>query len=223
MTCQDIDECATANGGCSAACANSPGAFECYAPPSCAVVKQKVPTFTSGDVTLYLGGDASKPWRAFCTTVGVEYLSLTSAANYAQYSSPGSNVRTTYTKLRIIPAANGGSIDIDDKTYATSTGSLDHDGTTVTSMAYGCAMDCEGSSSASGVASIDLTGTPFVVTETFANRGSSAQGTSNVQGGGRIVSLTGGGNCGWRGPQPVPYNPFNSIGSMAILELGYSP
>jgi hypothetical protein len=36
MTCHDIDECATANAGCPAACQNTPGDFLCYAPATCA-------------------------------------------------------------------------------------------------------------------------------------------------------------------------------------------
>ena len=222
MTCADVDECMVAT-TCPAACLNKAGTFECYAPQTCADVKAKIPSFVMGNVTLYLGGNAQQPWTAFCATSGKEYLSLTSAANYAQYSrDSGADVRTTYTKIRIVPGAVA-VVDIDDKSYATSTGSLPHGADTVTSMPYAVAMDCEGSGNASGVASIDLANTPFVVNDPFETRGSGAAGSSTVQNGGRQVQITGGGNCGWRSPAPAPFNPYNSIGSSPILELAYVP
>lgn len=223
FTCADVDECAVA-ATCPAACLNKPGTFECYAPQTCADVKAKIPSFTMGNVTLYLGGNAARPWTAFCAANGKEYLSLSSANNYAQYSrDSGADVRTTYTKIRIVPNATSAVVDIDDKTYATSTGSLMHGSDTVTSMPYGVAMDCEGSGNASGVAAIDLAGTPFVVNDPFETRGSGAAGSSNVQNGGRQVQISGGGNCGWRSPAPAPFNPYNSIGPSPILELSYAP
>lgn len=223
MTCANVDECAAAD-TCPAACLDKPGSFECYAPQTCADVKAKVPTFTTGDVTLYLGGDPDRPWTAFCAANGKEYLTLTSAANYAQYTrDPGADVRTTYTKIRIVPGTSGALVDIDDKTFASSMGSLMHGGDTVTSMPYGVAMDCEGADSDTGIASIDLAGTPFVVSDPFETRGADADGTSNVMNGGRQVTLTGGGNCGWRSPAPAPFNPYNSIGTAEILDLAYAP
>lgn len=223
MTCADVDECA-AVASCPAACLNKPGSFECYAPQTCADVKAKRPTFTTGDVTLYLGGDPARPWTAFCAANGKEYLSLSSAANYAQYTrDPGVDVRTTYTKIRIVPGTTGAVVDIDDKTFATSTGMLMHGGDMVTAMPYGVAMDCEGEDSELGVAAIDLANTPFVVSDPFETRGANAAGGSNAMNGGRQVTLTGGGNCGWRSPAPAPFNPYNSIGTAEILDLAYSP
>jgi hypothetical protein len=224
MSCGDIDECAVAT-ACPAACLNLNGSFECYVPQTCEDVKAKVPGFTSGDVTLYLGGAPARPWTAFCAANGNEYLSLTSAMNYSQYTrDPGADVRTTFTKIRIIPG-NGmaAMIDIDDKTYSASTGSLPHGGETVTSMPYGVAMDCENGPSPTGVAEMDLAGTKFAISDPFENRGSSPQGSSVVQNNGRRVSLVGGGNCGWRSPAPAPFNPFNSIGPSPILDLTYAP
>ena len=143
MTCADVDECMLA-ATCSAACLNKPGTFECYVPQTCADVKAKIPSFVTGNVTLYLGGNAARPWTAFCATNGKEYLSLSSANNYAQYSrDDGADVRSTYTKIRIVPGTTA-LVDIDDKTFATSTGSLTHGGDTVTSMPYAVAMDCQG-------------------------------------------------------------------------------
>ncbi len=222
LTCVDLDECLTSNGGCAATCANTSGSFECYAPQHCSDVTAMEPSFSTGEVTLYVDGDPEKPWTAFCDASGSEYLSLTSP-NFSQYSRGGTDVRTTFTKIRVLVSTGSFVVDIDDKTFTTSTGSLMHSGTLVTSMPYAVAMDCEGSNNQSGVAAIDLTGTPFVVTDPFENRGSAAAGGSTVAEGGRRVTLTGGGNCGWRAPAPAPFNPFNTIGSSPILDLGYAP
>lgn len=220
MTCVDVDECTAGTSGCPAACENTGGGFACYAPRTCAELAQHVPGFTGGDVTLYAGGDAAKPWPAFCSASQLEYLAVPAASNYAQYTrDPGADVRTSYARIRIDPGTL--AVDIDDKTYAQSMGALTHGGETVTSMPYGVAMDCEGNNSQTGVASIDLSGTPFVVSDSFEVGGASARGSVDVNG--RMWSLTGGGNCGWQAPAPAPYNPFNSIGPAPILELAYQP
>jgi hypothetical protein len=232
MTCRDVDECATANGGCPAACMNTPGDVVCYAPATCVEVKAHVPAATDGAYTLYLTGDAAKPWKAFCaamTTTPLEYLSLT-GANSAQYSqggaSPGMDVKTTYMKVRFDPATL--KIDISDRRFATSQGTLAHSnsGMNVTSMPFGVAMDCRGNNSSAGVASIDLTATSFALTgpTEFAaggnKSGSSIQLTSNNQ----RATITGGGFCGWNGPTGLPNDPFNdNVTSGALLKVVYQP
>jgi len=232
MTCRDVDECAMGNGGCAAACQNTPGSVVCYAPATCADVKSHVAAAADGPYTLYLTADAGKPWTAFCAamaTTPLEYLSLT-GANSAQYTSggasPGTSVRTTYTKVRFDPATL--NINISDRRFAMSQGMLNHsgDGTMVTSMPYGVAMDCQGNNSTSGVALIDLTATKFALTgaNEFAEGGnmsnSSIQPTSNNQ----RATINGGGNCGWVAPVGAPMNPFNNnVTSGAILKVVYLP
>lgn len=226
MTCTDVNECGVGNGGCPGACANMEGTFTCYVPTTCNDIAMRVPGFTGGNQTLYFGGDTDQPWTASCegsSTTWKEYLQLT-GANYSQYTAgngAGTSVRTTYTKVRILPAT--AKIDIADQTHATSMGSLSHSGMTVTSMPYGVAMDCGGNDSHTGVAQIDLGGTPFVISDAFALRGSQADGSIVKQNNGRQVSLTGGGNCGWVAPAPAPYNPFNQITGGDILDLAYLP
>src|SRR6202000_388825 len=114
---------------------------------------------------LYLGGSAGRPWTAFCHDDD-EYVTVTASANYGQYTastkSPGSNVQTTYGKLRVDPSTL--LVDISDQTSATSMRLLYHDpanngSDAVTSMPLGVAMDCAGNNSATGVAGVDLTGT----------------------------------------------------------------
>lgn len=221
MSCTDLDECAA--NACPAACANTAGSFSCYAPTSCAEIVAQVPTFTGGNATLYAGGMANRPWTAFCAPSAgglVEYLTVQDATqNFGQYTS-GTSVRTRYARIRLVPATM--KVDISDQTFATSTGSLTHGGTLVNAMPLGVAMDCMGNSSSSGTAHIDLTGTSFVVTDPFQRAGNQPGGSVQLTQGGRIVAVSGGGNCGYNGPAPIPYNPFNQVGG-PILDVAYAP
>ncbi|MBT8492271.1 MAG: hypothetical protein KJO07_04355 [Deltaproteobacteria bacterium] len=196
-------------------------------PASCAERVAGGSAPADGIYTLYLGGDPTMPWTAYCADTGatpVTYLPLVSVGedqNFAQYtaggSSPGTSVRTSYTRIRIDPATL--VVDIGDQRFSSSSGQLAHaGGDQVSSMPFGVAMDC--SNGENGLANIDLVGTPFAIAESFCQRGSSADGSSVLSSNDQIVDLTGGGNCGWTAPSPCPYNPFNSTGG-AILELTY--
>ncbi|HEX8113051.1 MAG TPA: GON domain-containing protein [Kofleriaceae bacterium] len=234
LSCTDINECATSNGGCPAACMNTPGNFTCYTPTSCGDIKSHVSGAADGTYTLYLGGDARKPWQAHCAGMANnprEYLSLT-GANFAQYThggnSPGTDVKTTFTKVRFDPATM--KIDSSDRSFATSTGMLDHSGsgTMVTSMPYGVAMDCIGNNSAAGVAQIDLTGTSFTLSSgnMFIKAGNHAGGNVQVSPDNLHATINGGGDCGWAGPMNIPSNPFNNTVTSAngtLLQLSYAP
>jgi len=222
--CTDVDECASANGGCAASCVNLDGSYTCHAPRQCEDVRAVVPGWDSGPAVLYLDGDAAKPWTAYCTAEDREYLTLTQT-NYAMYKGDQGeqDVRTTFTKIRIDPLTL--LVDISDQSYSSSTGTLRHgsNGPLVTSMPYAVAMDCRGPGSTLGRAAIDLTGTPFVVDDTFQVVGSAASGQVSTTDGGRRLDLTGGGNCGWNAPDNTPYNPFNKIPTSSILQLRYQP
>lgn len=234
LTCADIDECATNNGGCAAACMNTPGNRVCYTPTSCADIKSRVAGAADGTYTLYLGGDSRKPWQAHCAgmaNIPHEYLSLT-GMNFAQYThggnSPGMDVRTTFTKVRFDPATM--KIDSSDRSFATSTGTLNHSGsgTMVTSMPYGVAMDCIGNNSTAGVAQIDLTGTSFTLSNgnVFIRGGNHAAGNVQPSSDNRRATISGGGDCGWVGPMSIPTNPFNdnvSSTNSTLLQLSYAP
>lgn len=230
MTCTDTDECATNNGGCAAACMNTPGSFMCYTPQTCADIKSHVPGAADGTYKMYVGGNAGKPWSGFCAgmaTTPHEYLTLT-GTNFAQYSSggasPGTDVKTTYSKVRLDPKTL--KINISDRTFATSTGMLNHDNMTqVTSMPYGVAMDCIGNKSATGMAQIDLTGTSFALTgaNEFARAGNMSGGSVQLTPSNRQATITGGGFCGWVAPAGAPVNPFNDNANGTLLQLMYAP
>lgn len=249
--CTAIDACATANGGCGQEyCTSSMGSATCHVAATCADLAgfgDSIPG-TGADVTLFWNGDSSKPWTAFCSgggSGGLEYLELGATSNFGQYSAGGhtsgqadggggvgSNVTTTFTKVRIVPAT--AVLDIADLSYATSVGKLYHPNTganiKVTSMPFGVAMDCNGNNPIIGVANIDVSNTQFTIDVTqFVVSGAAGAGggTTPATSTSKQIAITGGGNCGWNAPNGAPGNPFNpgpSWGSGGqVLSVTYSP
>ncbi len=167
--------------------------------------------------------------HGFTAMAPSEYLTLVNTGgdfNFGQYTaggaSPGTNVRTSFTKVRIDPATL--LVDIGDLTFATSTGELIHaNGGPVTTAPYAVALDCSGGSGLTGLANIDLTGTPFAVKGTFFAHGYYPAGSVSVDGGaeiplassyptngvtdmvvkGKVLTVRGGGYCGSAGPHGI--------------------
>jgi Leucine-rich repeat (LRR) protein len=197
---------------------------------SCQDIHNAFPYADDGDYVIQTDSNA---FQVFCFDMAgtpVEYLTLADpASNFAQYtaggySEPGTDVRTEYSRVRLLPDTL--KIDIRDQRYVSSNGgSLKHGGSDiwVTSVYYGVAMDCRGDSSAQGVARIDLRGTPFTVDDPFMQCGWHPGGSATFSEGHQVVVLTGGGECGSVQPSPdcLP-EPFNDTGGpQPILELGY--
>ncbi|ADO75393.1 GON domain-containing protein [Stigmatella aurantiaca] len=193
-------------------------------PTNCQDIQAVHPTAGDGDYVLYIHGDATLPWTVYCHGMAgtpTEYLSLMhggDTSNYSLYTaggrSPGTPVRTAYARLRIDPSTL--RVNTADQTFAWSTGSLTHAAETVTAMPFAVAMSCNRVLSASNV---DLRDTPFAVAEgQFAAAGADAQGSAVYSENQQVVSLTGGGYCGWVAPVGS-YNPFNQAG--AWLQLQY--
>jgi hypothetical protein len=192
-------------------------------PGTCQEVHERIPIAPDGNYLLTGGGRLFTVYCAGMKSAPSEYITLAKtgqAANFSQYTaggaSPGTNVRTAFTRLRIDPAAF--TVDIGDLTYASSTGSLSHAGSdTVASMPYGVAMSCTGAPD--GLANIDLQGTAVRVDNPFGLGGAGATGTATVSPSGQVADLTGGGFCGWNMPTPVRYNPYNPSPGMPNLKL----
>ena len=173
-----------------------------------------------GDYILNVNG---RYFTVFCYNMAGtprEYLTLVNTGdsfNFAQYtaggSSPGTDVKTSYSKVRINPQTL--VVDIGDQTFATSTGSLILGSESVTSMPYGVAMGCTWNMD-NGVANIDLRGTPFVVNDTFILGGYEPIGTTTFSADSQVVDLTGGGFCGWNQPEPYAFNPVNENGDFQL-------
>lgn len=192
-------------------------------PATCQEVHERIPIAPNGTYLLVNGGRLFTVYCAGMKSAPSEYITLAKtgqSANFSQYTaggaSPGTNVRTAFTRLRVDPAAF--TVDIGDLTYASSTGSLSHAGSdTVASMPYAVAMSCTGTPD--GLANIDLQGTALRVDNPFALGGAGPTGTATVSPDGQVADLTGGGFCGWNMPTPVRYNPYNPSPGMPNLKL----
>jgi hypothetical protein len=194
---------------------------------SCQEIRDAFPDAANGDYLINNGGNVFQVYCDNMDSTPVEYLTLRSQdANFAQYTAsgayPGTNVRTHYSRVRLLPGSL--QIDISDQRYSSSTGSLTHGTTQVTSMPYAVAMDCIGAGSHQGVAGIDLRGTPFAVSDAFGVCGWLTAGSWAFSEGNQVVQLTGGGDCGWLQPVATaclatPYN--DAGGAQPILELSY--
>jgi len=196
-------------------------------PETCADVLAGDPGAADGEYTLYIGKDADKPWPAYCNDMAgtpAEYLVLVNVEdgrNFSQYTNAdpeGADLRTAFTRVRIDPKTL--VVDIDDLTFSTSTGEVNHGGP-VTTMPYAVAEGC--STEVDGVANIDLVGTPFKVIDPFCTKGANADGGVVFSSNDQVVDLTGGGYCGWTGPATdngCVDNPQNKSSGF-VLELEY--
>ena len=188
-------------------------------PANCDDVKAANASAADGSYQIVLDGAALTVYCADMSTTPQEYISLAMTAageNFSQYTAggdaTGTDVRTSYTKLRINPTPLSTSpltvaVDIADQTFSSTTGSLSQGSTPVSSMPYAIAMACTAPNDDAGIANLDLRGTPFTVVNTFQDGGFLAAGTATVVSP-QVVNLTGGGFCGWEAPAPE-FNPFN--------------
>ena len=169
-------------------------------PTSCAEVKAEDENAPDGEYMLEL---ALGPAEIYCDDMAgtpKEYLTLqntSSSANFSQYTTGGyvggTSIRTHYTKVRVDLETL--RVDISDTTFSTSTGNIGGE----TWMSYGVARNCDWTES--GVANIDLTGTPFAVMPgSFSQVGWYPVGSATYSSDDQIVSLTGGGQCGMTSP-----------------------
>jgi hypothetical protein len=132
------------------------------------------------------------------------------------WSQRNKDVKTTWHKIRVDPHTllvhNG------DFTFASSVGFSSHHvqdlGETVAkNIPYGCAFDCEESYSMTGVAKIDLRGTPFAVADDqFHFGGCNGAGQWKHKQHNQVVDLRGGGYCGWVCPKLASNEPAAAIG-----------
>jgi hypothetical protein len=195
--------------------------------PTCDALHEKAPLAQDGNYVLFNHRTLLGVYCHDMAGTPREYINLFSnvGVNFSQYTagvSPGTNVRTSFSKLRIDPATL--TVDINDLTFATSTGKLTHATLAVTSMPYGSAMSCN--STPDGIGNIDLRGTAFTIADTFAVGGFRATGSAKLSAENQVADLAGGGGCGWITPAPVlidTFGPFNPQGSDYRLELACAP
>jgi len=193
-------------------------------PKSCAEIATGDEDAKDGEYKLFVDADATKPWKAYCDDMrgaATEYLTLPDGGdlNWSTFlDAAGNEVRTRFDKVRIDPVTL--KIDISDQTFAMSTGSLTHNGTTVTSMPFGVAMSCGGGYAS---AQINVIRTPFVFVDKFDVGGATgASGNANPWSTNQVVEMWADGNCAWIAPTAAPANPMNDAGDF-LIELTYQP
>jgi hypothetical protein len=196
---------------------------------SCAELRAADPSLRDGDFKLYVGRDPGKPWTAYCYDMaGIprEFLTVAAETNFGGFSNQGggtvmAGVQSNYQKLRVDPSTL--MVDVADRTFATSKGQAGQPSggsfKTVTTMALGTAMDCSNGAN-KGRASVDLTGTPFTAKSTdFVQDGYSPTGSATQSG--QVVTVTGGGYCGWVGPGAFANGDPSQDGGGFQLQLTY--
>jgi GON domain len=194
-------------------------------PATCQDIKTRFPAAPDSQYIILAAGN--KLMSVYCHDMANnprEYITLAQtgeASNFSQYTaggaSPGTNVRTSFTRVRLDPTLF--IVDIGDLTFANSVGSLTHSGNEpVKSMPYGAAMSCDPTND--GRANIDLRGTPFAVADTFQAAGfPDPNGAATVAPGEQVVELKARGFCGWITSAPFIFNPFNPTPGDFHLDL----
>ncbi len=162
-------------------------------------------TMLEGDYTIHLNRNPLQPVRVFCAaegTAAIEYLRLPFVQNNFTATSFGNTTSTaTYSMVRLI--LDDLSLDPTDQRYVTVSGivpaSLNNLDAT-RAFDFGTATGCrdEAFPDAVGTASVNLTGTPFVLSEqlVFDVSGENATGEAAVSGDRRSAELSATGSCG---------------------------
>jgi len=137
------------------------------------------------------------------------YIVLKNKNNKSTYKSPSphpfspsdSDVVTIWTKLRIDPATL--RVDTSDFQYAASTGYVSHIKTNNPDrIPWARAFGCQGTSIYDGTAVIDLSGTAWAIdgNQTWNHAGNSNGHKITFDAKRQVVSMAGGGACGWVAP-----------------------
>lgn len=196
---------------------------------SCAEVIINNPEAGDGEYTLYVENNPDKPWTAYCADMNstpVDYLALRALENGSNFSayaagggSSGTDVITAYSRVKIDPATF--IVTTGDQRFATSSGEAAQGDSVIASMPYATASSCRGDSDAPAIANINLSGTAFVINDTFCTDGYQPYGEAFISPDNKTADITGGGYCGWTMPCPAVGNPYNNNGS--VLQLSYQP
>ncbi|MFY2559475.1 GON domain-containing protein [Corallococcus terminator] len=169
------------------------------ATPPCQLLRNQG-SLTDGEYTVTVSGRAMSIYCHGMSGTPREYLTLRRTLPGSNVSRGANTLATTFQRIRLDTETL--LVDVNDFTFATSTGVLWMGGNTYYSaLGYGVAADCLGGSSMTGFANVDLSGTPFAVAgNQFATAGFQPAGQIDAYGRHQNVDLKGGGNCGWTGP-----------------------
>jgi len=211
----------------SVTCVDTPSVAPTLSPRKthCAAIRNRNPSNDDGEYMLEKTVDGvSTEFKVWCHNMDSdpkEYLSLTEN-NFSQYKAggfrPGQTVQTTFTKIRFNVTSL--MIDINDRTFSTSVGKVNHD-IDVTSMPFTVAADCSRNNGKTGRALINLSGTPFKAIGGFSKGGWNSAGSARYDSSTNSWDIEGGGACGWYMANPNYYNPHVMKSTYHALELNF--
>jgi len=199
-------------------------------PKNCAGIHSANPGAPDGDYVIE--PSTGRVFTVYCHDMAGgaprEYLTLANTGgdlNFGQFTAaritPGDNIRTNFTKVRLDPVTL--QVDIFDLTFAVTTGVMDPGGhKPLTFYPYASAGDCSDSGIPTGVGNINLIGTPFNVNDTFTVVGYYPNGSAVFNENHQIVDLLGGGYCGGIAPAAAVHYGMSNEGNHA-LQLAYCP
>lgn len=149
-------------------------------PASCNEAKTLYRVSIDGPQTLYVGGDKTMPWTAYCDAMAtkkpVEYLDLDTHdgnANFSEFNeiteTTSFKVRTLFRKVRIDPA----NLTIDSADRKFTDRIVNREGSSITKsavlsktidyMPYATAETCGGSNFTVAEGNVDLSSSPFEI------------------------------------------------------------
>ena len=192
------DESFVDDGGHLAKYASDPyGPVPSFRPSTCQDIADRVAGAQDGEYTLYIQNEPTYRWKAYCAdmaTTPVEYLTVAHGVglNTSSYASGGKSVVTSWEKLRVNPRSL--AVDLGDTRFATSSGTVVHNGTTLTQMPYGVAMSCSGTPA---TANINLSDTRFRLEQPLSQFGTTVKQTYDFSADRQNLNVTVTGDCGW--------------------------
>jgi hypothetical protein len=151
--------------------------------------------------------DNKQVTHVFYQGAPVEYYITLRKTNFSRYQVPrrslindnGSHVHTIWYKIRVDPVTL--MVNNGDFKYSSSTGYYNHHQGHESHVPFGTCFDCENPYSTTGSAVIDLRGTCFAVQNSFTHAGYLSAGNWSYTHNDQVVSLKGGGYCGWSCPE----------------------
>mmetsp|Transcript_30983 Transcript_30983/g.81101 ORF Transcript_30983/g.81101 Transcript_30983/m.81101 type:complete len:520 (+) Transcript_30983:49-1608(+) len=181
---------------------------------TCQEVLYEDPTARDGEYLLHCP-EAGVTLSVWCHGMGTEspreYLSLPFEGNYAEYlcgprckerHPTSSTVTTVYAKVRLNPCSL--EVDVQDRTFASSTGSITHGDDKIETVPFGVAASCEdagGAMTHPGKSMIDLGGTALMVESTWTHQGEDSYAkVTFTDMHHQQATIEGGGFCGQASP-----------------------
>jgi hypothetical protein len=131
----------------------------------------------------------------------LNYSSNSVPSNKPWGASDTNDVVTIWSGLEI--NLNTFLVNNGDYTYSASAGHCGHYTSSPGQVPFGTAFDCANNFSQTGTAHIDLTGTNWIIDDSWVIGGWNPAGSATLSNNNQVAVITGGGYCGYIAPQRV--------------------